>query len=188
MCQDFLRPSQEQFPLLSKTQERANVSSCLPLGLPCGSRGRGRMSVTHCSWGRTEGKERSGTGAKSRRAKGNSPFPAPHPPTKSSQALPVEAELGQLESGRIISHTRTRTPGRWDAPQLHLFQRMTELDWTVQTQKIKGYFPPFGLKKKKSSFSSFLTLPPSLRDWFYLKNCILPRHSKLLSAWSKLVG
>lgn len=103
-----------------------------------------------------------------RRAKGNSPFPAPHPPTKSSQALPVEAELGQLESGRIISHTRTRTPGRWDAPQLHLFQRMTELDWTVQTQKIKGYFPPFGLKKK-SSFSSFLTLPPSLRDWFYLK-------------------
>lgn len=73
----------------------------------------------------------------------------PNPPTKSSQALPVEAELGQLESGRIISHTRTRTPGRWDAPQLHLFQRMTELDWTVQTQKIKGYFPPFGLKKKK---------------------------------------
>lgn len=148
MCQDFLRPSQEQFPPLSKTQERANVSSCLPLGLPCGSRGRGRTSVTHCSWGRTEGKERSGTGGKS---EGQLSIP----PMKSSQALPVEAELGQLESGRITSHTRTRTPGRWDAPLLHLFQRMTELDWTVQTQKIKGYFPPFGLKKKKCSFSHF---------------------------------
>lgn len=39
------------------------------------------------------------------------------------------------------------------------------MDWIVQTQKIKGYFPPFGLKKKvpslisnPSSFSQRLAL------------------------------
>lgn len=158
------------------------MSSCLPPGQSFQSAslrllGKDRRTSHAAPGDALKGKSEVGP---ERRAKGNS---FPH------EVIPSLAGWRQssasLRAGGLPDTLAPRTPGHRDVPQLHLFQRMSEMDWIVQTQKIKGYFPPFGLKKK--FLLSFLTLPPSLRDWLYLKNCILPRHSKLLRAWSKAV-